>query len=103
MNNSDLSLSLARKQKRLLYWKKTLLDFSKKNKRTTENSELQKIKMDLQKYQQLLAALTECKSAEEYNRLEENLLALENNFNNLFSYKRLLTSKEGIPAVEENA
>lgn len=100
LNSNDLSLSLSRRQKRLKYWRDTLLSLRNKN-RLKDNSEIKKLEVDLEIYSTILKKVVSEKDSVEFNNLENRLLCLESNFNNVFSYKRLLTSDEGIPAIEE--
>ena len=96
--NSDLSILLARRQKRLHYWKQWLL---KEGKALPESIKA-KLKEDLETFGLLLSKYSVIKEALEIDDCEKRLSTLEREFNSLFESRRLLTSKNGTPSVGEN-
>jgi hypothetical protein len=107
--SSDLSLLLARREKRLRYWNEFLLK-NRVNSKNTSQSKLEsgvdgikdlmhKYKSTLHKY--ALIETKQLKSSKDIDNYEKTLSDIERELDTLFNDKRLFTSKIGIAAIEE--
>ncbi len=85
----DLSLLLARRQKRLIYWKER---FSSKELSEAQVSRCRDL---FSTFSLLMMKVLKASNEEERNECEERLESLEQELNNLFSSRRLMTSSLG--------
>jgi hypothetical protein len=93
----DLSILLARREKRLRFWNEWFLENGKSLDSSTRNKILtlmKNFKSTLGKY-----ALSESTGANE--SFENSLSDIERELNNFFDARRLMTSAIGTPAIEE--
>jgi hypothetical protein len=91
----DISLQLARREKRLRYWQTWLTEARKSMDRKPD----EKISSLLNKYRADLAKYAFTEDDTERDNLEEAILSMENELESIFNSKRLMTSGIGIPAV----
>ena len=94
-NTENISLQLARRQKRLLYWKDRLAANQLPQEYAVKCKEL------FSTYSLLLVRMTKQLSADEFTECESRLEAIEQELTNLFSSHRLLTSPLGSAITEE--
>ena len=102
LKNTDLSISLAIRQKRLHYWKINLLqDNSTGSRHRIIPEELKnQIKERLATYGQLLAKFPVIRDEEEFNECEKRLSSMEREFNSYLENRKLLTSNYGVPFIK---
>jgi hypothetical protein len=86
INHSQLALSLARRQKRLNFWKQAFLQESLTE--STKNLALS----SLSTFVSLMSKLAKASSADEQAEIENQLLDLERQLNELYDQSRLATS-----------
>lgn len=100
MNESEneLSISIARRQKRLLYWKKVLLSKGSNGSKLPDNA-LSKLKEQMDTFSQLLAKYPLIKDPNELKECELRLSTMERDFNSIFEGRRLLTTSIGLASI----
>ncbi len=91
-NTATLALQVARRYKRLNYWREWL---------SKSGAHSQDAQDKLGTYGLLLSKLVKAANEQEGQATEERLLALERELSNLFESRRLLTDSNGIAAVGE--
>ncbi len=96
---TNLSLSLARRQKRLLFWKKLFLNETVEGHNLPENLKT-KLKVNIETFRQLLNKYPLIRDETERKECEERLSSMEREFNSLTETRRLLTSKYGLASVD---
>ena len=92
----DLSLLLARRQKRLKYWQNWLV-----SKKDLDEDLGKSIKTLLSSYNKVLFEYSFCNEQEKISDYENQISSIEREIEGLFNSRRLMTSKIGIPAVGE--
>jgi hypothetical protein len=94
----DLSLSLARREKRLRFWQSALFSQSSLNE-----IEMEKIKRLLSSFRLLLSKYALSENISDQEKYELEVSGLERELTSFFESRRLLTSKIGIPAVPDHS
>ncbi len=97
---SDLSLSLARREKRLRYWYDCLL----KNGTSLDSTIKERLGKLLKDFRSTLAKYatsedTDHSNTNHSNEYENTLSNIERELDSTFESRRLMTSKIGVPAV----
>lgn len=93
--SSDLSLLLARREKRLRFWSAWLLE----NGKSLEASAKNKFSSQLADFRATLAKYANSDKPEEQNTFEERLSTLERELESILESRRLMTSVIGTPAI----
>lgn len=94
----DLSLSLARRENRLRFWKSALF-----NQSALKESQMKEIKQLLDTFRSLLSKYALSEEASDKEKYEMEVSTLERQLTSFFESRRLLTSKIGIPAVPDHS
>jgi hypothetical protein len=94
----DLSLSLARREKRLRFWQSALFSQS-----LLKEGEMEEIKRLLGAFRSLLSKYALSENTSDHEKYELEVSSLERELTSLFETRRLLTSKIGIPAVPDHS
>ena len=89
--NNEIIRKTATRQKKLMFWKESLLSGTLANEDKTHIQSL------LGQYR---ALLNEILNTEKPENTEEKIGIIENKLNGLFESRRLLTDKIGIPAID---
>lgn len=102
LKNTDLSISLAGKQKRLHFWKMHLLkERPNQDESNTLPPEIKnKLKERLATYSQLLAKVPVIRDEEELIECEKRLSTMEREFNSFLEDRKLLTSNYGVAFIK---
>lgn len=101
ISETNLSLSLASKQKRLQFWKKLFLSDIKNGHNLPENLK-DKLKVKIETFSQLLNKYPLIREETERKECEERLYSMEREFNSLADDRRLLTSKYGLASINSD-
>ncbi len=102
LKDTDLSISLARRQKRLHFWKQHLLQdgASIEKKRALPPEIKNKLKERLATYSQLLAKFPVIRDEEEFQECEKRLSSMEREFNSILESRKLFTSDYGLAFIK---
>ena len=93
----DLSLFLARRQKRLLYWQERF------NCQELSAEASQRFQETFEKYNSLIAAAARAKDEQTRDSACQALRSIDREMNSLFEARRLLTSSLGVGAVTDES